>query len=43
MYHYSILKIFLFIDRVFNFEDAIAAMLYLKKGRSRGKVVLKMK
>ncbi|QHI39287.1 Zinc-type alcohol dehydrogenase-like protein [Kordia antarctica] len=31
------------IDKVFPFEDAINAVLYVDKGRTKGKVVIKMK
>ncbi len=31
------------IDKVFDFDDAINAILYLKTGRAKGKVILKIK
>jgi len=31
------------IDKVFDFDNAIDALLYLKEGRAKGKVVIKMK
>ena len=31
------------IDQIFPFQDAINALLYVEKGRTKGKVVLKMK
>ena len=31
------------IDKVFDFDNAIDALLYLKEGRAKGKVIIKMK
>jgi len=31
------------IDKVFDFDKAVEALLYLKEGRAKGKVVIKMK
>jgi len=31
------------IDKIFNFDDAIDALQYLKQGRAKGKVIIKMR
>ena len=30
------------IDQIFPFDDAVNALLYVQKGRTKGKVVIKM-
>ena len=36
-------KIKAIIDKSFNFSESIKALLYLKKGRAKGKIVIEIK